>query len=95
MDEVSEIPPSTQVKLLRVLQESEFQRVGGTDTIKVNVRLVAATNQNLDELITQGRFRKDLYYRLNVVPVRVPPSASAPTIFPSSCLTLLKNATRK
>jgi len=73
LDEVSEIPPSTQVKLLRVLQESEFQRVGGTDTIKVNVRLVAATNQNLDELITQGRFRKDLYYRLNVVPVRVPP----------------------
>jgi len=73
LDEVGEIPPSTQVKLLRVLQEGEFQRVGGTDDIKVNVRLVAATNQNLDELITQGRFRKDLYYRLNVVPVGVPP----------------------
>ena len=72
LDEVSEIPPSTQVKLLRVLQEGEFQRVGGTDTIKVNVRIVAATNQILDELITQGRFRKDLYYRLNVVPVAVP-----------------------
>ena len=73
LDEIGEIPPSTQVKLLRVLQEGEFQRVGGTDTIKVNVRTVGATNQNLEELISQGRFRKDLYYRLNVVPVLVPP----------------------
>lgn len=72
-DEVGEIPPSTQVKLLRVLQEGEFHRVGGTDPIKVNVRIVAATNQNLETLITEGRFRKDLYYRLNVVPVTVPP----------------------
>ncbi len=72
LDEVGEIPPSTQVKLLRVLQEGEFQRVGGTDTIKVNVRTVGATNQNLEELISQGRFRKDLYYRLNVVPIHVP-----------------------
>jgi len=73
LDEIGEIPPSTQVKLLRVLQEGEFQRVGGNDTIKVNVRTVGATNQNLEELISQGRFRKDLYYRLNVVPVLVPP----------------------
>jgi len=72
LDEVGEIPPSTQVKLLRVLQEGEFQRVGGTDTIKVSVRIVGATNQILEELISQGRFRKDLYYRLSVVPVMVP-----------------------
>lgn len=73
LDEIGEIPPSTQVKLLRVLQEGEFQRVGGTHVIRVSVRIVAATNQNLEELITQGRFRQDLYYRLNVVPIRVPP----------------------
>ncbi|HEY9817615.1 MAG TPA: sigma-54 dependent transcriptional regulator, partial [Candidatus Obscuribacterales bacterium] len=73
LDEIGEIPPSTQVKLLRVLQEGEFHRVGGRDVIKVNVRIVAATNQNLEELIAQGRFRQDLYYRLNVVPIGVPP----------------------
>ena len=73
LDEIGEIPPSTQVKLLRVLQEGEFQRVGGTHVIKVNVRIVAATNQNLEKLVTQGCFRQDLYYRLNVVPIRVPP----------------------
>lgn len=73
LDEIGEIPPSTQVKLLRVLQEGEFQRVGGTTPIKVDVRIVAATNQNLAQLIEQGRFRKDLYYRLNVVPIQIPP----------------------
>lgn len=73
LDEIGEIPPSTQVKLLRVLQEGEFQRVGGRDTIKVNVRIVAATNQDLEDLMAQGRFRQDLYYRLNVVPIVIPP----------------------
>ncbi len=73
LDEIGDIPPSTQVKLLRVLQEGEFQRVGGTHPITVNVRIVTATNQNLEELITQGLFRKDLYYRLHVVPILVPP----------------------
>ncbi|MFQ5917924.1 MAG: sigma-54 interaction domain-containing protein [Candidatus Binatia bacterium] len=73
LDEVSEIPPSTQVKLLRVLQEGEFQRVGGTDSIRVDIRVVAATNQNLEERIRSGNFRQDLYYRLNVVPIQVPP----------------------
>ncbi len=73
LDEIGEIPPSTQVKLLRVLQEGEFQRVGGSNTIKVDVRIVAATNQNLEELIKSGRFRQDLYFRLNVVPLQVPP----------------------
>ena len=73
LDEVGEIPPSTQVKLLRVLQEGEFQRVGGTDSIRVDIRIVAATNQNLEEKIRSGHFRQDLYYRLNVVPIQVPP----------------------
>jgi two-component system response regulator HydG len=73
LDEIGEISPSTQVKLLRVLQDGEFQRVGGTDNIRVNVRVLSATNQNVDELVKTGRFRQDLYYRLNVFPVRVAP----------------------
>jgi DNA-binding NtrC family response regulator len=72
LDEIGEIPTSTQVKLLRVLQEGEFQRVGGTDTIKVDVRIIAATNQNLEERIAKGEFRQDLYYRLKVFPLTVP-----------------------
>lgn len=73
LDEISEIDLSTQVKLLRVLQEREFERVGGTKPIKVDVRVVAATNANLEERIKEGKFRKDLYYRLNVVTVTLPP----------------------
>jgi two-component system, NtrC family, response regulator PilR len=73
LDEIAEIPPSTQVKLLRVLQEQEFERVGGNRTISVDVRLVAATNRNLSERIAEGKFREDLYYRLNVVPIEMPP----------------------
>ena len=66
-------PPSIQVKLLRVLQESEFERVGGTKTIKVNVRLLTATNKSLEDLIKEEKFREDLYYRLKVVTIDVPP----------------------
>ncbi len=73
LDEVSEIPPGTQVKLLRFLQEREFERVGGNETLEVDVRIVAATNQPLKELVAAGRFREDLYYRLNVVQIDVPP----------------------
>lgn len=73
LDEIGETTASTQVKLLRVLQEGEFQRVGGTEPIKVDVRIIAATNQNLEELIKKGRFRQDLFYRLNVFPINVPP----------------------
>ena len=73
LDEVGEISPSTQIRLLRVLQEGEFHRVGGTATIRVDVRIVSATNRNLEELVKQGKFRQDLYYRLNVFPIRVPP----------------------
>ncbi len=73
LDEVSEMSPRLQVKLLRVLQENEFEPVGGTQTIRVDVRVVAATNTDLKEAIRQGRFRQDLYYRLNVVPIHLPP----------------------
>ena len=72
LDEIAEIPVEMQVKLLRALQESEFERVGGIKTTKVDVRLIAATNRNLEQEIEAGRFRKDLFYRLNVVPIVLP-----------------------
>jgi formate hydrogenlyase transcriptional activator len=72
LDEVGELPMDTQVKLLRVLQEQEFEPIGSSRTIKVNVRIVAATNRDLEELVREGKFRADLFYRLNVVPLRVP-----------------------
>ena len=73
LDEVTEAPPSIQAKLLRVLQEKEFKRVGGVKDIKVDVRVIAATNKNLHKLIEEGKFREDLYYRLNVIPIELPP----------------------
>ena len=72
LDEVGETLPSLQVKLLRVLQEKRIRRVGGTDEVEVDVRVVAATNRPLDRLVQEGRFREDLFYRLNVIPIRVP-----------------------
>jgi transcriptional regulator with GAF, ATPase, and Fis domain len=73
LDEIGEIPPTTQLLLLRVLQEKKFERVGGENTLKVDVRVIAATNHNLAQEMIGGRFREDLYYRLNVIPVMVPP----------------------
>jgi Nif-specific regulatory protein len=73
LDEIGDITPALQVKLLRILQEQEFERVGGTKTIKTNVRLVAATNRNLEEMVKKGEFREDLFYRLNVIPINLPP----------------------
>ena len=73
LDEIGETTPAVQVRLLRVLQESEIERVGGNDTLKVDVRVIAATNRNLEDDVREGRFREDLYYRLNVIRVAVPP----------------------
>lgn len=73
LDEIGELDPSLQVKLLRVIQEREFERVGGVKTIKVNVRIIAATNRNLEEAVKEGKFREDLYWRLNVIPIHLPP----------------------
>lgn len=73
LDEIGDISPNMQLKLLRVLQEGEFERVGGTETIKVDVRIIAATNRDLANMMMKGEFRQDLYYRLNVIPLEVPP----------------------
>jgi len=78
LDEVSTIPLAVQVKLLRVLQERVFERVGGTETIETDVRIVAATNSSLEKLIEEGKFREDLFYRLNVVNLKVPPLRKRP-----------------
>ncbi|MDD3806263.1 MAG: sigma-54 dependent transcriptional regulator, partial [bacterium] len=73
LDEVGEISPALQVKLLRILQEREFERVGGTKTIKVDIRLIAATNRDLEEAVKKNDFREDLYYRLKVIEMHTPP----------------------
>ena len=73
LDEIGELAPSLQVKLLRVLQEKEFERVGGVKTIKIDVRILVATNKDLERAIREGKFREDLYYRLNVIPLNLPP----------------------
>ena len=73
LDEIGDMTPTTQTKILRVLQEGEIQRVGGVETIKVNVRVIAATNKDLEDLVREKKFREDLYYRLNVVRVKLPP----------------------
>ncbi len=78
LDEIGDISPATQVKLLRVLQERRFERLGGTRSIDVDVRVVAATNRDLQQLIADGEFREDLFYRLNVVPVTLPPLRQRP-----------------
>jgi transcriptional regulator with GAF, ATPase, and Fis domain len=72
LDEIGDMSPETQAKVLRVLQEREFERVGGNKTIKVNVRVLAATNKNLQQLVQEDKFREDLFYRLNVVPITMP-----------------------
>lgn len=73
LDEIGELPPVLQVKLLRLVQQKTFRRIGGAEDIKVDVRIISATNQNLEEKAKKGEFREDLYFRLNVIPIRVPP----------------------
>jgi len=82
LDEIGDITPAVQVKMLRVLQERQFERLGGTRTIDVDLRVVAATNRDLQQLIAEGEFREDLFYRLNVVPVTLPPLRERPQDIP-------------
>ncbi len=73
LDEIAELSPEAQVKLLRVMQEKQFERIGGTRTIDVDVRVIAATHRDMDRMVREGKFREDLWYRLNVLPIRIPP----------------------
>ena len=73
LDEIGDLPLEMQPKLLRVLEEKEFERIGATSLLRADFRLIAASNQNLEEMVSQGRFRQDLYYRLNVIPLHIPP----------------------
>jgi two-component system, NtrC family, response regulator PilR len=73
LDEIGELPPVLQVKVLRVVQEKTFRRIGGSEDMKVDVRIISATNQNLQERVKKGDFREDLYFRLNVIPIHMPP----------------------
>jgi Nif-specific regulatory protein len=82
LDEVGDLPPTVQIRLLRILQEREFERVGAAKTIKVDVRVIAATNRNLETLMKEGKFREDMYYRLNVFPIYVPPLRERKTDIP-------------
>ncbi len=82
LDEIGEIPTSVQVKLLRFLQEHEFMRVGGTQNIRVDVRIIAATNRDLEKAVKDGKFREDLYYRINVVPIQIPRLRERPEDIP-------------
>ena len=82
LDEISEMSPGLQVKILRVLQNHTFERIGGVKTILVDIRVIAATNRNLEELVSQNKFREDLFYRLNVIPIRVPPLRERNTDIP-------------
>jgi DNA-binding NtrC family response regulator len=90
LDEIGEISPALQVKLLRVVQERAFERVGGNETVKVDVRIVAATNRDLRELVEEGKFREDLFYRLNVVSLHMPPLRERRSDIPALATHFLK-----
>ncbi len=92
LDEIGEFSPAVQVKLLRFLQEREFERVGGNETVKVDVRIVAATNRDLLQRVEDGHFREDLYYRLNVVTIEMPPLRARPTDIPLLATHFLRKA---
>jgi two-component system response regulator PilR (NtrC family) len=82
LDEIGEMTPLVQVKLLRLLQERKFRRLGGTDEVEANIRVLAATNRDLAKMVADGQFREDLYYRINVIPLRLPPLRDRPEDIP-------------
>jgi len=94
LDEVAEMSPHLQVKLLRILQEQEFERLGATKTIRCDVRILAATNKDLDKLVQEGAFREDLYYRLKVIPIEIPPLRDRRTDIPLLVHHFLENTSR-
>ena len=95
LDEISEIAPALQAKLLRVLQESQFERVGSSMTQQVDVRVVATTNRDLESAVAEGKFRRDLFYRLNVVPVDLPPLRQRVEDIPELCRHFLHSIARR
>ena len=95
LDEISEMDPVLQVKLLRFLQERSFMRIGGNESIKVDVRIIAATNKNLEKLVQEGKFREDLFYRLNVVPILMPPLRDRSEDIPLLAKHFLENFSHK
>jgi transcriptional regulator with GAF, ATPase, and Fis domain len=95
LDEVAELPLDAQVRLLRVLQDGTFERVGGQTTIKVDVRIVAATHQDLSEMVSAGKFRRDLWYRISVFPISIPPLRERPEDLPGMALHFAQRAARK
>jgi transcriptional regulator with GAF, ATPase, and Fis domain len=95
LDEIGELSPEVQVKLLRVLQEKQFERVGGTHTIDVDVRVIAATHRDLDKMVSEGKFREDLWYRLNLLPIRIPPLRLRRGDIPSLVQYFIEHKTRE
>jgi transcriptional regulator with GAF, ATPase, and Fis domain len=95
LDEIGELPPDLQIKLLRVLEHGEFERLGSSRTIKVDVRVIAATNRDLEEEIRKGRFREDFFYRLNVFPITVPPLRDRSGDIPLLALFFVEKASKR
>ncbi|HIJ60869.1 MAG TPA: sigma-54-dependent Fis family transcriptional regulator [Nitrospirae bacterium] len=95
LDEIGDMPPQLQAKILRVLQERSFERIGGMKTITVDVRIIAATNKNLQDIVAQGKFREDLFYRLNVIPITMPPLRNRTEDIPELCEYFIEKFNKK